>query len=498
MALKILLADDNITAQKMGSKILTDAGYEVVAVSNGAAAMKKIASEKPDLLILDVYMPGYSGLEVCQKIKAAAATASVPVVLTVTNMEPFNPEDGNKVKADGVLVKPFEASDVLAIVQKFERKLQAPEPPPAEPEYEKTQKMAAVEFQDASYEEWKAEAPPEEERSAPQMVLSKEMGAAPALGMEDMLVEPAPPEPQAEAAPAFAAEAVVFETQPAEVPAPAFDREPAAAVSAEPAFQPIAPPPELEFTSAPPVGEVEIAPTAELELNGHAAAAAATEVPIVPDPALVTDASEMAQFVTTFGTQEAEPAAPAEQPAETAELAAIPEITEPAEAAAPPLALEIPVPEAPPEPAPLLEIPAVEEISAASLEQEMRRAFDAGGGVAAAPALAPEPAPAPQPEPFLEAAPFIDVPPAPAPVEPPPPEVVTDHLVAQFAAELEKVAPAETLAEEVALPAPVAAEAAPAPPAAVMDEQRVTEAVQRVLERYKDELVAAIVRELKS
>ena len=64
MALKILLADDSTTAQNMGKKILTEAGYEVVAVSNGAAAVKKIAEHKPDMIVLDVYMPGYTGLEV--------------------------------------------------------------------------------------------------------------------------------------------------------------------------------------------------------------------------------------------------------------------------------------------------------------------------------------------------------------------------------------------------------------------------------------------------
>ena len=67
VSLKVLLADDNITAQRMGCKILSDAGYSVVPVSNGAAAVKKIASEKPELIILDVYMPGYTGLEVCER-----------------------------------------------------------------------------------------------------------------------------------------------------------------------------------------------------------------------------------------------------------------------------------------------------------------------------------------------------------------------------------------------------------------------------------------------
>ena len=53
MALKILLADDSMTAQNMGKKILVEAGYEVIAVSNGAAAVKKIAEHKPDLVVAD-------------------------------------------------------------------------------------------------------------------------------------------------------------------------------------------------------------------------------------------------------------------------------------------------------------------------------------------------------------------------------------------------------------------------------------------------------------
>jgi DNA-binding NtrC family response regulator len=61
LARKILLADDSVTAQNMGRKILADAGYEVITVNNGSAALKKIAELKPDVIILDVYMPGYSG-----------------------------------------------------------------------------------------------------------------------------------------------------------------------------------------------------------------------------------------------------------------------------------------------------------------------------------------------------------------------------------------------------------------------------------------------------
>ena len=132
MALRILLADDSMTAQNMGKKILTDAGYEVVAVSNGAAAVKKIAEISPHLCILDIYMPGYTGLEVCEKIKGSAVTARMPVLLTVGKMEPYKPEDGARVRADGVIVKPFEASELLRAVHRFSQRMSgAPAPAPA-------------------------------------------------------------------------------------------------------------------------------------------------------------------------------------------------------------------------------------------------------------------------------------------------------------------------------------------------------------------------------
>jgi CheY-like chemotaxis protein len=130
VSLRILFADDSMTAQNMGKKILTDAGYDVVAVSNGAAAVKKIAEQKPDIIILDVYMPGYSGLEVCEKVRGSLETMKIPVLLTVGKMEPYKPEDANRVKADGVIIKPFEASDLLAIMKKFEERVEKMAVPP--------------------------------------------------------------------------------------------------------------------------------------------------------------------------------------------------------------------------------------------------------------------------------------------------------------------------------------------------------------------------------
>ncbi len=130
MSRKILLADDSVTAQNMGRRILTEAGYEVVTVNNGPAALKKLAEMQPDLVILDIYMPGYGGLEVCQRIKDAPETARLPVLLTVGKLEPFKADEARRVGADAHLVKPFEATELLAALTRLEDRI-VPEAAPA-------------------------------------------------------------------------------------------------------------------------------------------------------------------------------------------------------------------------------------------------------------------------------------------------------------------------------------------------------------------------------
>ena len=132
MARKILLADDSVTAQNMGRRILSDAGYDVTTVNNGSAALKKIAESKPDLIVLDVYMPGYGGLEVCQRLREAPETARIPILLTVGKLEPFKAEEARRVNADGFIVKPFEASELLTALTKLEDKI-VPQSQPAKP-----------------------------------------------------------------------------------------------------------------------------------------------------------------------------------------------------------------------------------------------------------------------------------------------------------------------------------------------------------------------------
>src|SRR5207247_3080047 len=119
----ILLANDSRTAPNMGRRILMDAGYEVITVNNGSAALKKIHESKPDLIVLDVYMPGYGGLEVCHRLKESVETMKIPVLLTVGKMEPFKADEAKRVRADAHIVKPFDASELLAALTRLEDRI---------------------------------------------------------------------------------------------------------------------------------------------------------------------------------------------------------------------------------------------------------------------------------------------------------------------------------------------------------------------------------------
>jgi twitching motility two-component system response regulator PilH len=155
LARRILLADDSVTAQNMGRRILTDAGYELVTVNNGSAALKKIAETKPDIVVLDVYMPGYGGLEVCQRIKESPETARIPVLLTVGKLEPFKPDEARRVGADAFIIKPFEATELLTALTKLEDKIVAAPQPQKSGRFARA--LAAVEAADFGDKEtgWK-------------------------------------------------------------------------------------------------------------------------------------------------------------------------------------------------------------------------------------------------------------------------------------------------------------------------------------------------------
>jgi adenylate cyclase len=117
---KVLAVDDNPRNVKLLVELLKAHDYAVIAAESGASALKLIRTEKPDLVLLDVMMPGMSGYEVCQAIRANPDTAMLPVVL-VTALDTTERAKGLEVGADDFLTKPVNQAELLARVRSLLR-----------------------------------------------------------------------------------------------------------------------------------------------------------------------------------------------------------------------------------------------------------------------------------------------------------------------------------------------------------------------------------------
>lgn len=119
MGNRILLADDSITIQKVVNLTFADEGIEVVSVSNGDMAERRLNEVNPDLVLADIFMPGKNGYELCEAIKQNPQFRNVPVVLLVGAFEPFDQAEARRVRADAHLTKPFESRTLVETVRKL-------------------------------------------------------------------------------------------------------------------------------------------------------------------------------------------------------------------------------------------------------------------------------------------------------------------------------------------------------------------------------------------
>ncbi|MGA2632049.1 MAG: response regulator [Terriglobia bacterium] len=129
----VLVADDSPTHQRRASGILTGEGLEVLTVSNGVAAIKKLPSINPALVLADVAMPGRDGYEVCEFVKNTPELAHVPVLLIFSELEPCDEARARRAGADGRVKKPFGQEELVAVVNKFITQAEAAPPPPPKP-----------------------------------------------------------------------------------------------------------------------------------------------------------------------------------------------------------------------------------------------------------------------------------------------------------------------------------------------------------------------------
>jgi len=121
MAQRILVVDDTPQNVKLLSDLLAAKGYEVSSAASGEQALESIAKQPPDLVLLDIMMPGISGYDVCRRIRANPATALLPVVLA-TSLDPNQERvKGIEAGADDFLPKPVNQAELFARVKSLLR-----------------------------------------------------------------------------------------------------------------------------------------------------------------------------------------------------------------------------------------------------------------------------------------------------------------------------------------------------------------------------------------
>lgn len=113
---RVLLADDSPQALRLAEQILTGQGLEVVSVTDGATALRRLADVKPDLLISDVYLPTKNAFDIARFMKAQPEYRHIPIIFAAAPVDQFEELDARNAGADVVLRKPFEASSLLSSV----------------------------------------------------------------------------------------------------------------------------------------------------------------------------------------------------------------------------------------------------------------------------------------------------------------------------------------------------------------------------------------------
>lgn len=133
MARRVLVADDSPTVQRRARDTLAAEGIDVVTVSNGVAAIKKLRDVNPLLVLADISMPGKDGYEVCDFVKSTPEWRHVPVLLVVGADEPYDEPRSVRVGADGSIKKPFDRDELVSTVTKFLSQAEKAAPPPPAP-----------------------------------------------------------------------------------------------------------------------------------------------------------------------------------------------------------------------------------------------------------------------------------------------------------------------------------------------------------------------------
>ncbi len=117
----VLVIEDSLTDAERITQFLKQLGLMVISTRSAEEAQSQLQSQKPDLVILDVILPGQSGFEICRELKSDPATQGIPVVICSTKDTDADKMWGNMLGADAYLGKPVDQAEVQQVVQRLIR-----------------------------------------------------------------------------------------------------------------------------------------------------------------------------------------------------------------------------------------------------------------------------------------------------------------------------------------------------------------------------------------
>ena len=121
---KILIVEDEFDILKLIEFNLKKEGFDVIAVSDGESAIKEVRSNKPDLILLDLMLPGISGLDVCHLIQKDEGLSQIPILMLTAKGEESDVVKGLEAGADDYVIKPFSVKVLLARIKgSFKKRL---------------------------------------------------------------------------------------------------------------------------------------------------------------------------------------------------------------------------------------------------------------------------------------------------------------------------------------------------------------------------------------
>ena len=128
---KILIVDDDNNIAELIALYLTKECFETKIVNDGEEALREFASFRPDLIILDLMLPGIDGYQVCREIRH---TSDVPIIMLSAKGETFDKVLGLELGADDYMIKPFDSKELVARVRAVLRRFQVKQPSPSSSE----------------------------------------------------------------------------------------------------------------------------------------------------------------------------------------------------------------------------------------------------------------------------------------------------------------------------------------------------------------------------